>query len=82
MSACDRIRRRAVTIGILDAQQHPAAVMAGEQPVEQRGTGATDMQEARGRRGEPRDDFASAMKTRSQTESDTEGHASAARFVV
>ena len=44
-------------VGILDPQQELAAVVAGEQPVEQGGAGAADVQEA-GRRGrEARDDL-------------------------
>ena len=43
-------------VGVLDAQQEPAAVMAGIEPVEQRGAGAADMQIARGRGGEAGDD--------------------------
>ena len=46
----DRRLGRAGAIGILDAQQELAAVMAREQPVEQRGARAADMEEA-GRRG-------------------------------
>ena len=48
--AVDRRLGRARAVGILDAQQELAAVVAREQPVEQRGAGAADMQEA-GRRG-------------------------------
>jgi hypothetical protein len=43
-------------IGVLDAQLVPAAVVPGEQPVEQRGAGATDMEVAGRRRGESGDD--------------------------
>ena len=46
----DRRFGRARAVGVLDAQQVLAAVMLGEQPVEQRGPGAADMQVA-GRRG-------------------------------
>ena len=42
--------RIAYTIGVLDAQQELAAVVAGEQVVEQSGTGAADVQQA-GRTG-------------------------------
>ena len=44
-------------VGVLDAQQEAAAVMPGEQPVEQRGAGAADMEKA-GRRGGETDDDA------------------------
>src|SRR3546814_17677285 len=43
-------------VGILDAQQELAAVVAREQPVEQRGARAADMEETRRRRREARDD--------------------------
>ena len=46
----DRRLGRARLVGILDPQQEFAAMMAGEQPVEQRGARAADMEEA-GRRG-------------------------------
>ena len=46
----DRRLGRTRTVGIFDAQQELAAMMAGEQPVEERGAGAADVQEA-GRRG-------------------------------
>ena len=49
----DRFRGRARLVGILDAQQRLAAMVAGEQPVEHRGARAADMQESGGRRGEP-----------------------------
>ncbi len=41
---------RALAVGVLDPQQHPAAEFFGVQPVKQRGAGAADMEEA-GRRG-------------------------------
>ena len=37
---------RALAIGVLDSQQHLAAVLPGIEPVEQRGAGAADMEEA------------------------------------
>ena len=40
----------ALAVGVLDAEQEFAAVVAGEQVVEQRGPGAADMQQA-GRAG-------------------------------
>jgi hypothetical protein len=43
-------------IGILDAQQILAAMVSGEQPVEQSGTGAADMEIAGRRGGEAGDD--------------------------
>jgi hypothetical protein len=35
-------------VGVFDAQQELAAVLAGVEPVEERGAGAADVQEARG----------------------------------
>jgi hypothetical protein len=52
----DRRLGRALAIGVLDAQVEAAAVMAGEQPVEQRRAGAADMKITRRRRGETSDD--------------------------
>ena len=52
----DRFRRGPGLVGILDPQQRLAAVMAREQPVEQRGARAADMKETRGRGRETRDD--------------------------
>ena len=52
MAGCGRAR----AVGVLDAQQELAAVVAGEQPVEQRGARAADMQEAGRRGGEAGDD--------------------------
>src|SRR5205807_10027992 len=53
----DRGLRRALAVGVLDAQQHPAAAPARVQPVEQSGARAADVQKA-GRRGsEARDDL-------------------------
>jgi hypothetical protein len=46
----DRGLGRALAVGILDAQPEDAAVMAGEQPVEQGGARPANMEEA-GRRG-------------------------------
>ena len=42
----DRLLGRAGLVGVLDAQQEFAAVVAGEQPVEQRRARAADVQEA------------------------------------
>src|SRR3546814_7994473 len=55
----DRVDRGlggAGAVGILDAQQEIAAVVAREQPVEQRGARAADLEETRRRRREARDD--------------------------
>src|SRR6202035_3048688 len=57
----DRLGGRALAVGVLDAQpENPALavqlVMAREQPVEQGGAGAADMQEAGRRRGNTDDD--------------------------
>ena len=52
----DCLGRRPPPIGVLQTQQEPAAVMAGKEPVEQRGAGATDMEEAGGRGGKAGDD--------------------------
>ena len=41
----------AVAVGILDTEDEHASVVPGEQPVEERGTGAADVKESR-RRGE------------------------------
>jgi hypothetical protein len=57
----DRLDRRlggASAIRVLDAEQELAAAMAGEQPVEQGGAGAADMQEASRRGREAGDDLA------------------------
>src|SRR5690606_15330994 len=53
----DRLPGGADLVGILDAQQELAAVVAGEQPVEQSGTSAADMEEAGGRGREAGDDL-------------------------
>ena len=53
----DRGLGRALAVGVLDAQQHLAAVLLGEKPVEQRRARPADVQEAGGRRGETRDDL-------------------------
>ena len=42
----------ALGIGVVEAQQHLAAELAGEQPVDQRGAGIADMEVARRRGGE------------------------------
>ena len=47
---------RALPVGVLDAQQERAAVMAGIEPVEQGGAGAADMQKP-GRRRREADDY-------------------------
>jgi hypothetical protein len=49
----DRRLGRAHAVGILDPQEVSAAVMAGEQPVEQSGPGTADVQETCRRRSEP-----------------------------
>ena len=51
----DRLHRRLGrprAVGVLDAQDEPAAVMAGIEPVEQRRAGAADVEESGGRGGE------------------------------
>ena len=58
----DRRLGRAGAIGILDPQQVLAAMVAGEQPVEQRGAGTADMQVAGGRGGKPRHDAATVRR--------------------
>jgi len=45
----DVLRRRALAVGVLDAQHQLTAVVADEQPVEQRRTRAADVQRARRR---------------------------------
>ena len=58
----DRLDRRlggAGAVGVLDAEQELATVMAGEEPVEQGGARAADMEEAGRRRREAGDDPAS-----------------------
>ena len=52
----DRGLGGAGAVGVLDAQQELAAVVAREQPVEERGARAADMQEAGRRGGEAGDD--------------------------
>ncbi len=42
----DVLGRRALAVGVLDAQHHLAPFVAGEQPVEQRRAGAADVQRA------------------------------------
>src|SRR2546427_637965 len=42
----------AFLVGVFDAEQELAARVAGEEPVEEGGTGAADVEVARGRRGE------------------------------
>jgi hypothetical protein len=39
-------------VGVLDAQHENATMLAGQQPVEKRRSGPTDVQVARGRRSE------------------------------
>ena len=51
-NALDHVRRRALDVGVLDAQDEDAAVPAREEPVEERGAGAADVQVAGGRRSE------------------------------
>ena len=50
----DVLLRRALAVGVLDAQDELAAAPAGEQPVEQGGAGAADVEGAR-RRGSEAD---------------------------
>ena len=52
----DRRLGRALAVGVLDPQQHLAAASARVEPVEQRGAGAADMEEAGRRGGEAGDD--------------------------
>ena len=55
----DRGNRRlggALAVGVLDPQQHLAAVAAGVEPVEQRGAAPADVQEAGGRGRKSRND--------------------------
>ena len=47
-----RLARRALEIGVFDAQDERAALAAGEQPVEQCRSGVTDVQMTCGRRRE------------------------------
>ena len=49
-NGCDRGVGRPLPVGVLDPKQHFAAMLAGEEPVEQGGAGSSDMEEA-GRRG-------------------------------
>src|SRR2546427_12963354 len=44
--------RGAFLVGVFDAEQELAARVAGEEPVEEVGAGAADVEVARGRRGE------------------------------
>ena len=53
----DRRLRGALAVGVFDAQHHPAAVLLGVEPVEQRRARAADMQKAGGRRSEAGDDL-------------------------
>ena len=48
----DHLVRRALGVGVLDAQHEHAAVAAREQPVEERRARAADVQVAGGRRRE------------------------------
>ena len=50
------VGRRALDVGVLDAQDERAAGAAGVQPVEERGARAADVQVAGGGRGEPEAD--------------------------
>src|ERR1700722_6730846 len=52
----DGCLRRALAVGVLDAEQHLAAPAAGIKPVEQSGAGAADMEKAGGRGGKTGDD--------------------------
>src|SRR5688500_1487562 len=54
----DRRLGRACAVGVLDAQQVLAAVVPGEQPIEQCGARAADVEVTRGRGSEARDDGA------------------------
>ena len=47
--AVNHLRGRALEIGVLNAQDERAAMMAGEQPIEQCGAGAAHMQVSGGR---------------------------------
>ena len=58
----DRFVRRARLVGVLDPQQELAAVVAGEQPVEQRRARAADMQEAGGRGRKAGDNRADCLR--------------------
>ena len=49
--------RRALAVGVLDPQQHLAAAAARVEPVEQRGAGAADVEEAGRGGGEAGDDL-------------------------
>ncbi len=60
----DRGVGRALAVGVLDAQEHLAAVTTGEEPVEERGTRAADVEEARGRGREARDDLIGHRRAR------------------
>ena len=55
-NGCYRRLGRALAVGVLDPQQHLAAGFPGIEPVEQRGPGAADVEEAGGRGGEACDD--------------------------
>ena len=50
--AVDHLVRRSLGVGVLDAQHEHAALAAGEEPVEQGGAGAADVQITGGRWGE------------------------------
>jgi len=49
----DRLLGGTRLVGVFDPKQELAAVMAGEQPVEQRGSSAADVKESGRRRREP-----------------------------
>jgi hypothetical protein len=61
---CDRGFGGAGAVGILNPQQVFAAMMAREQPVEQRCARTADVEKAGGRRGKPRDHAATACRCR------------------
>ena len=52
----DRILRRAGAVGVLDSQQEAPARRAGQEPVEERGPRAADVEISGGRGGESRYD--------------------------
>src|SRR5262249_21895594 len=61
----DRGLRGALAVGVLDAQQHLAAASPRVEPVEQRGAGASDVEEAGRGGGKARDDGFSHASRRS-----------------
>src|SRR5713226_1379231 len=58
---------RSLPIGVLDTQQHLAAVLARIEPVEQRRAGSPDVEEAGRRGGKARDDGISHYRGGSRT---------------